>query len=84
MLDHRKKDNPYESRFGAEWREKIRKMLALSKYVSINEMVKHMHDETEKAFKGTTHESDWMFYHDALSLMTCKETHAWMEREGYL
>jgi hypothetical protein len=29
--------------------------------------------------KGTTHEKDWVFYHDALSLMTANETMEWMK-----
>jgi len=30
-------------------------------------------------FKGTTHEDDWAFYHDALSLMTAKSSAVWMK-----
>jgi hypothetical protein len=29
--------------------------------------------------KGTTHEKDWVFYHNALSLMTAHETVEWMK-----
>jgi hypothetical protein len=34
-------------------------------------------------FKSTTHEHDWLFYHDALSLLTAQETVSWMKEQGY-
>ena len=33
--------------------------------------------------KGTKHEKDWYFYHDALSMMTFVETITWMKEKGY-
>ena len=35
-------------------------------------------------FKGTDHEDNWFFYHDALNLMTAKDTIAWMKEKDYL
>ena len=32
---------------------------------------------------NTKHAEDWMFYHDALSIMKAKETKEWMKRKGY-
>jgi hypothetical protein len=29
------------------------------------------------------HQADWYFYHDALSLMTARESIAWMKEQGY-
>ena len=46
-------------------------------------MVTHIYTETEKIFKGTDHENDWYFYHDALSMMTSAPTIAWMKEKGY-
>jgi hypothetical protein len=51
-----------------------------SSYVCITELVRHIHDETQKVMKGTKHEDDWYFYHDALSLMTAKDTIEWIKR----
>jgi hypothetical protein len=34
--------------------------------------------------KGTYHEDDWFFYHDALSLMTAMQTIEWMREKDYL
>ena len=31
-------------------------------------------------FDGTPHEKDWMFYHDALSQLTNKDTVEWMKK----
>ena len=34
--------------------------------------------------KGTKHEEDWVFYHDALTQLKCQKTMEWMETNGYL
>ncbi|ETV65465.1 hypothetical protein H257_17802 [Aphanomyces astaci] len=33
---------------------------------------------------GTLHEHDWVFWHDALSQMTCRSTLEWMKSKDYL
>jgi hypothetical protein len=38
-----------------------------------------MWDQTALAMHGTIHQDDWLVYHDALSLMTAKQTMEWME-----
>ena len=48
----------------------------------ITELVQTIHDHSEAAFKGTTHEDDWYFYHDALSQMTAKSTVRWMKQRN--
>ena len=42
-------------------------------------MIEHIVLESAKLFKGTTHESDWVFYHDALNLLTATSTIEWMK-----
>jgi hypothetical protein len=74
IKDHRKEANPYESKFGSDWEEHIDKSVTLSQYVCITDMVEHIFVESAKLFKGAKHEHDWSFYHDALSLMTAKDT----------
>ncbi len=54
----------------------------MNKYVSINVLVKLMHDETQRVFQGTTHKHTWMFYHNALSLMSSKECQQYMDETG--
>jgi hypothetical protein len=56
----------------------------LSPFVCITEIVEHIVVETARVYKGTKNEDDWMFYHDALSLMTAKETIRWMQEKDYL
>jgi hypothetical protein len=46
--------------------------------------VEHIVAETRSAFEGTPHADSWFFYHDALSLMTAKDTIAWMQSKDYL
>ena len=40
-----------------------------------------MIEASAEFFMGTTHEKDWLFYHDSLSLMTAKDTQAWMKTQ---
>jgi len=76
-IDYRKQSNPYLARYGSSWMEKLSKSCTMEKYVLVTDMVQHIHDETAKLFDGIT--DDWAFYHDALSLMTAKETIKWMK-----
>lgn len=46
-------------------------------------MIDHITLQTEKIFKGTTHEQDWMVYHDALSLFVANESYKYMRRMGF-
>eukprot|EP00957_Ditylum_brightwellii_P171052 13021590-Ditylum_brightwellii.AAC.1 len=78
VVDYKQDANPYVARYGNNWRNVIRGTTGMKKYVHINVLVQHMHDETEKAFKETTHELTWNFYHDAFSLMSSKECHQHM------
>ena len=41
-------------------------------------------NETEKLTKESVHEEDLYIVHNALVLMTAKETIKWMKQKGYL
>jgi hypothetical protein len=82
-IDHRKSDNPYKSRYGEDWETVINANSHMSPYVCVTSMIEHICVETEKVMKGTKHEEDWYFYHDALALMTAKDTTDWMKEKGY-
>ena len=84
-VDHRKAPDPYLSKFKTpELAEAKKKQSAtLNKFCDIRDLVTHIYTETEKIFKGTDHENDWYFYHDALSMMTSAPTIAWMKEKGY-
>ena len=43
-----------------------------------------MMNDAEKLMKGSVHEDDFYFVHNALVLMTAKETINWMKQKGYL
>ena len=43
-----------------------------------------MTNEAEKLIKGSVHEDDFFFVHDALVLIKAKETINWMRKNGYL
>ena len=83
VVDHRSKSNPYQSRYGSFWEEEIKKTSFMKQYSCIRDLVTHIHDHTKEIFKGTVHEDDWFFYHDALKQLTAKSTVAWMKEKGY-
>ena len=75
--DYRKAENPYKERYGENWLEKIKTCAQLTAFGDIHDLVRHIVKVTSDAGKE-------YFYHDALSLMTCKSTMDWMKSEGYL
>ena len=82
--DHRKEVNPYLSKYGLDqWEAELDKSTYMSSYVSIKKLIEHMYNATNTIFEGTTHEDDWVWYHDALLLMTSKETIQWIKEKDY-
>ena len=76
-IDHRKTSNPYKSRYGDSWLQKLKQSSHLSNVCDVRDLVEYIVGETKHAGKK-------YFYHDALSLLTSKCTMKWMERMGYL
>jgi hypothetical protein len=71
------------AKFGADQRLiELKKSVLLSPNVCITEMVQHIYKESESLYNGTIHQNDWVFWHDALSLLTAKETVSWMKDMG--
>ena len=56
----------------------------MKKLVSIHSLVLRIYEETKKAFLGTENEDNFLFHHDALSLMTASDTLKWMKEEKIL
>ena len=83
--DYRFCKNPYEAKFGTTWEKEFKaSKMAMGSCVLVTDLVEHMIEESSKAFKNTKHEDDWVFFHDALSLMRAKSCKIWMEKHGYL
>jgi hypothetical protein len=81
--DHRENDNPYISRYGPDlWMTKICQCSALSGYMCVTEMIDHIDNETKREMKGTKNEGRGLWYHDALSLMTCKKSVQYIKEKG--
>ena len=77
--DHRKAKNPYHLRYGEGWVEKLKSSTEMSKFVCITDLICFMMNEAEKLMKASVHEDDFCIVHDALVLMTAKETINWMK-----
>ena len=79
----KKNQNPYESRYGPDCHIEVKKSSFIRLYAYASGMIEHMVSETNRVFKGTTHKKYCLFYYDALSLMTAKETCKWMKYREY-
>ena len=81
VVDHRKVEgkNPYESRFGSDWKLEIAKSSQCNGSVCITSLVEWLVNETLTLFKGTEWEDTCLFVHDALPLMTSKACIEWMK-----
>ena len=83
IKDHRKARNTYYSRYGERWVEKLKTSSSMSKFCCITDMIRFMMKEAENLMKGSVHEDDLFIVHDALVLMTAKETIQWMKEKNY-
>jgi hypothetical protein len=54
----------------------------LSGNVCITELVEHIYLHSKEAFRGTIHADNWYFWHNALSLITAKETILWKQEKS--
>ena len=78
---HHKADNPYKSMYKDDWEDVIAQADELKKKVCITKLVTHVVMETKKTYENTKYKDCWMFYHDALSLMTAKDCVEWMKNQ---
>ena len=63
------------------WEQELKKVQLMQPYVCITDLVMHMVNATKKVMRGTKFEGRELFFHDALSLMTAKETVRWMKEK---
>jgi hypothetical protein len=84
-IDHKQAANPYLSLHGPDdWEDVLAKSSAMSGLRSIKDLVTHMMVESRALMVGSQCDPDKVRVgHDALSLMTCAETRAWMVLMGY-
>jgi hypothetical protein len=50
----------------------------MSGSICVTKMIHHMVDEVNRAMKGTKQEGEGQFYHDALMIMTCEKSKAYI------
>ena len=55
----------------------------MSKFCCITDLIRFMMKEAENLMKWSVHEDDFFIVHDALVLMTAKETIQWMKEKNY-
>ena len=55
----------------------------MSKLCCITDLIRFMMKEAENLMKGSVREDDFFIVHDALVLMTAKETIEWMKEKNY-
>jgi hypothetical protein len=78
-------ENPYEKRYGDNWREEIKKVSrsGLTRIVCVTELIEHIDTHTKNAYKGTPFADNYYWAHDALSQMCDDDAIAWMKQKGY-
>ena len=76
--DFRRSPNPYLSRYGEQkWKEVIKSCIHMRRYTDVRDLIDHITKVTKDAGKR-------YFYHDALSLMTCKGSIEYMRATNVL
>jgi hypothetical protein len=81
VLNHTKAENPYLSKFGeADWKSRVQQSFNVKKYCCVLDLAEYMVAEGYKLYP----DGNFWFYHDALSLLTSKETRIEMEKRGIL
>ena len=64
--------------------DKLKSSTAMSKLCCITNLISFMMNEAEKLMKWSVHKDDFFIVHDALVLITAKETINLMIKNGYL
>ena len=82
IIDHRKADNPYLSKYGEKTYEAELDEKALGTRMCITNMIIHLYEHTKALYTQGGDTRMWWFYHDSLSLMTAKETVKWMKEKN--
>ena len=58
----------YKERYGERWEEEIAKVLSSSEHViNVTEIMKHVVEESNKVYAGTTAHNQFFIFHDGLS-----------------
>jgi hypothetical protein len=71
IVNHTKEANPYKSKFGEEeWEQLLMESSGIHRYCSVMDLAEYM---VAKGYQFFPHGNFW-FYHDALSLLTAKQT----------
>ena len=71
QIDHRQADHPYESCYGGNWKETIKRVPQMKGTVCITELIQHVVQETKHVVAGMKYnDNNCIFYHDALTQMT--------------
>ena len=82
VKDHRKARNPYYSRYEDRWVEKLKSSSSMSKFCCITDLIQFMMKEVENLMKESIYEDHFFIVHDALVLMTEKETIKWTKERN--
>ena len=83
-VDYRKAKNPYEAKYGQQWRQMIKNVSSMRRYVSIKDLVTHIDSATREIFRGTVNHDTYMWSHDALTQLMDNECQQWMKEKGFL
>ena len=72
VVDHRQADNPYQSKYGEKWQEKLKSCPTVSPFRPISDLVDFIAEESHRLMEGSVHQDDFFLNDDSLSLFTSK------------
>ena len=80
-LEFKDHDNPYEARFGENWRDHLTTTPGslCKKFKSTHHLIDHLIAEGNKLFAGTDRADTWLIYHDHLKILWEKQTINYMK-----
>ena len=64
--------------------DRLKSYTEMSKFCCTTDLIRFTMNEAEKMMKGSVQEDNLFIVHDALVLMTAKETMKWMRKNSYL
>jgi len=73
LVNNGKADNPYESCYGENWKETIKRGPKIKATICITELIEHIVHETKCVVADMNYAGNCFFYHDALTQMMNKD-----------
>ena len=79
----KKKGLGYKGRYPTTWKEELKAAVVKQGFCDVRDIMDHVIDQSEQAYKGTEAEGHFMIFHDGLSQWWTPDAQAHMNQRGY-